>query len=358
MSINKVILAVFSLMLLPLTTYAQEMQPAEIMPKAKSSLVLDVQKISDTKVVAVGTRGHVLLSNDLGQSWQQAKFVPTRSALTAVEFIDEKHGWAVGHDSVIIHTKDGGDTWSLQYSDVRREQPLLDVDFINKDHGIAIGAYGLFFTTFDGGHSWQEQCQYSLADAEEMIDMGYAEAGFEIDELEKIDCIDLNLPHLYSIELKADGTSYLAGEAGLIAKSDNKGYSWQAIESPYNGSFYQVLDTKYSLLVMGLRGNLYRSEDQGQTWQTIETGVLAGLYSALELAPGKIVIGGMDGVILSSEDDGRTFSVDRRADRQSITSLVARNGSSIDTLIVGSESGISTISVLPDGIKELDNGNK
>ena len=31
-------------------------------------------------------------------------------------FVDDKQGWAVGHDGVILHTGDGGETWTLQLS--------------------------------------------------------------------------------------------------------------------------------------------------------------------------------------------------------------------------------------------------
>ncbi|WVM93430.1 hypothetical protein ULG90_05695 [Halopseudomonas pachastrellae] len=34
-----------------------------------------------------------------------------RQLLTAVYFVDDKRGWAVGHDSLILNTTDGGATW-------------------------------------------------------------------------------------------------------------------------------------------------------------------------------------------------------------------------------------------------------
>ena len=54
-------------------------------------------------LVAVGQRGHVVYSTDSGASWKQAS-VPVSSDLTAVFFVDDKQGWAVGHDGVILHT--------------------------------------------------------------------------------------------------------------------------------------------------------------------------------------------------------------------------------------------------------------
>src|SRR5688500_13031183 len=77
-------------------------QPAETAPLAAASLLLDLA-VAGERLVAVGERGHVLLSDDRGSSWRQAKSVPTRIMLTAVFFIDAQYGWAVGHDETILN---------------------------------------------------------------------------------------------------------------------------------------------------------------------------------------------------------------------------------------------------------------
>ena len=71
---------------------------AEIEPLAGSSLLLDLA-FAGQRMVAVGERGHVMLSDDQGATWRQAKSVPTRVLLTAVFFVDSEYGWAVGHDA-------------------------------------------------------------------------------------------------------------------------------------------------------------------------------------------------------------------------------------------------------------------
>src|SRR3546814_394862 len=48
------------------------------------------------RVIAVGQRGHILLSDDDGAHWAQAK-VPVSSDLTAVSFPPARDGLAVGH---------------------------------------------------------------------------------------------------------------------------------------------------------------------------------------------------------------------------------------------------------------------
>jgi hypothetical protein len=128
-------------------------KPAEIEPLVAGSLLLDLA-VAGNRLVAVGERGHVLISDDQGATWRQAKSVPTRVMLTAVFFVDGQYGWAVGHDETIINTVDGGDNWTRSHFAPEAQQPLLDLWFANRVSGIAVGAYGAYFTTNDGGRNW------------------------------------------------------------------------------------------------------------------------------------------------------------------------------------------------------------
>ena len=109
--------------------------------------------MAGSRLVVVGARGHVLVSTDDGASWTQAE-VPTRVLLTAVHMHDERTGWAVGHDAVILRTNDGGATWSMVHQAPEEELPLLDVWFRDARTGFAVGAYGYFLATEDAGETW------------------------------------------------------------------------------------------------------------------------------------------------------------------------------------------------------------
>ncbi len=65
------------------------------------------------RIVAVGQRGHIVLSDDGGKTWTQAK-VPVSSDLVAVYFPTPAKGWAVGHDGIVLHSADSGATWTRQ----------------------------------------------------------------------------------------------------------------------------------------------------------------------------------------------------------------------------------------------------
>ena len=149
-------LALLMLVLMPFQLSAQEgsiePQPAIQAPLADQSLMLDVIR-HDDGFVAVGSRGHVLLSED-GLQWRQAGAVPVQATLTRVTQFGRRL-WAVGHDATIISSTDAGETWFIQHFEPEAQEPLLDVLFLNPNEGFAIGAYGRFMTTSDGGINWE-----------------------------------------------------------------------------------------------------------------------------------------------------------------------------------------------------------
>jgi len=280
-------------------------------PLAARSLQLDAVAV-DGALVAVGHRGHILISSDGGETWQQVD-VPTRATLTGVDFHDRSLGWVVGHDSVILRTKDGGVTWERVHWAPEDEAPFFDVWFSDAENGIAIGAYGSYFTTSDGGTTWN---------------------------FEPIGDTDW---HLHQIALAADGRLYMAGEAGTAFRSDDGGATWTELLTPYQGSFFGVLPLEDDVvLLFGLRGHLFRSEDAGESWLEIETGTVAMLTDGIRLDDGNIVITGLGGIVLVSSDGGRTFEIIEQSSRRGIQAVVK---ASDDSLLLVGEFGVRLLPV-------------
>ncbi|MBK9968932.1 MAG: hypothetical protein IPP07_30480 [Holophagales bacterium] len=69
---------------------------------ASRSLLLDAAD-RDALAVAVGERGHVLLSGDGGKTWTQAE-TPTRALLTGVWLHDARPAGPWGNDETILRT--------------------------------------------------------------------------------------------------------------------------------------------------------------------------------------------------------------------------------------------------------------
>jgi len=304
---------------------------------ASKSLLLDIDKISEEKLVSVGEYGHILLSTN-GKKWHQAD-VPVQTTLTAVSFYNDTLGWAVGHDATILHTKDSGASWQVQFSQPKLEKPLLDILFKNANEGIAIGAYGLVLRTLDGGKSWNKEFhdEFLSLDDKDYLDELKAE---DIEAYE--DESSFILPHFNRL-VNSNGTLFMLGEVGLIAKSQDFGVTWQKFDEIYQGSFYDLGRTSSDqLLVVGLRGNIFRSSNEGMDWDKVNLPTTALLNDVVIGDNADVYILGNNGIVLFSVNDGETFITHTESDGKAHIAGVWFN----KQLIVVSEVGIKTITPL------------
>jgi photosystem II stability/assembly factor-like uncharacterized protein len=289
-------------------------QPARISPLAARSLMQAVTRAGD-RLVAVGQRGHVLVSSDNGASWKQSP-VPVSSDLTAVHFADARTGWAVGHDGVILHTQDGGESWRLQldgrraneivlaamkrkvdaepasaeakkllveaerFSEQGADKPFLDVWFADASNGFAVGAFNLILRTGDGGRTW-------------------------VSWFDRTD--NPKLYNLHAVRSVA-GDVYVAGESGLVMKLDASGQRFRALELPYQGSLFGIAAARTSVLVFGLRGNVLRRDDAGASWSKVDAGLASTVVAATRTSRDATVLADVGGRLAASTDGGRTFT--------------------------------------------------
>ena len=293
------------------------------------------------KIIVVGERGHILISEDDGKSWQQQP-VPTRVTLTSVFFTDPANGWAAGHDSMILRTSDGGRHWHEVYSDPGDERPILDLWFRDAMHGYAIGAYGLFLMTHDAGKSWQH---VAFNPATLILDNMHQEDPWAEEEEVWVDF------HLNQISATENGRILIAAEAGNIYRSDDGGRSWLSLPSPYEGSFYGSLSLGYGkVLLFGLRGHLFLSNNTGNSWTSLVSNTQATLNDGVRLRDGRIVLGGLAGTLLISEDQGQSFKLHAQADRAGIARVLQANDGAL--ILIG-ETGVKRLELPgPDGETE------
>jgi photosystem II stability/assembly factor-like uncharacterized protein len=277
---------------------------------AQKALVLDVARRGD-RLLAVGERGHILVSSDGGVTWTQAK-VPTRALLTGVHMHDERLAWAVGHDAVVLRTRDGGASWERVHHAPEHERPLLDVWFGDAEWGFAASAYGELLATRDGGSTWERR---AIRDGDDF--------------------------HLNQLAAAKDGTLYAAAEAGHLYRSDDGGETWVSLPSPYEGSFFGLLPlAEGPVLAFGLRGRLFSSADRGETWTRIETATEATLLCGLETGPGRFVVAGMEGTLVHGDGAAGPVRTEGRPDRHAIVALAPGPGGS---LLLFGEGGVRRV---------------
>jgi len=341
--------------------------PAIAVSDASSLPLLDITRAGD-RLVAVGERGLVIVSDDEGESWRQA-LVPVSATLTALSFATVRAGWAVGHAGVILHTNDGGNSWQRQFDgndanqqflDYANKQvikytgqinglskagdavssnsmapaladleskleeamfaqedaqsavdngpadPFLDVLAISADTAIAVGAYGMIYRTDDAGKTWH---------------LGIA--GIE----------NVDRYHYYAIARSEYGQMFLSGEAGLLYRSSDNGATWQRIDELYDGSLFGLVVKGHRVVAFGLRGNIFRSDDDGNTWSQWDNPNEYSLYGGSLLADGIVVLLGSGGLVLLVDE--QSSEIRALYDPSRTTFSAAVKGVGRELLVVG-----------------------
>jgi photosystem II stability/assembly factor-like uncharacterized protein len=227
--------------------------------KSDRIILMDIARAGD-RLVAVGERGFALVSDDFGGTWKAIETPVTRT-LTGIAFMDDKTGIAVGHGGSVVRTEDSGASWTDVTIEEAAPDSLLGVTHLEGAHFITYGAS----EDFDR--------------------------------------------HISQV-LPVGSSLFMVAESGTLARSDDGGETWIALESPYTGSYFAALTTKDgALLAFGMRGNIYRSTDVGATWQKADIATTASLMSGKQLSDGRILLVGNAGLLADSHDDGRSFEL-------------------------------------------------
>ena len=205
--------------------------------------------------------------------------MPTRAPLTSVFFIDERQGWAAGHDGTVIATADGGETWRVLHQERGKERVLLSVWFENARHGLAVGQFGLALETQDGGATWTERKLLGDNARPEEADR-----------------------HLMQIFPGPAGTLFIATEAGGLLRSEDGGARWTLVQTDNKGSFWTGLAlADGTLLAAGQRGHVYRSTDRGLTWAEVPSGTQQSITGLAQAENGTVQAVGLAGVRLAGD---------------------------------------------------------
>ncbi len=282
-----------------------DIEYSQRVPLATQSMMLDLIE-ADGRLIAVGERGHIILSDDDGETWSQADTVPTRSTLTSLFSMDGRI-WAAGHDSVILTSGDGGKTWTRQFFDPDRMQPIMDIHFFDQNQGIATGAYGLMLLTSDGGNSWEDWAVNDEDDA-----------------------------HLNALIELSDGTLLIAGEAGFSYRSRDRAQTWEPMDMPYQGSMFGAVKVPGNcILFYGLRGHVMKTCDQGDSWEELQTDSESTLLGAA-MHDGSLLLVGNSGQMLVYDLSGGFTAIAHSSGVDLAAALELESGS----LLLAGEDGI------------------
>lgn len=287
-------------------------QPAPVVSAAQHRPVLSIAE-AGKRLVAVGLRGLILVSDDGGLTWRQSPSCVS-SDLTSVHFFGDKQGWAAGHDGVILHSEDGGDSWSKQLDGVQAQGqfiqhyqrlvdsgqvhyqkyldelvtnfrsgpslPYLGIWFDSARVGYAVGSFGMLAKTVNGGSTWEPW----------------------LDHIDNSEALNLNAVR------RIDGELYLVGERGAVFRLDEGRQRFIPLPSGYQGSFFGISGGSGVLLAYGLRGSVWRSVNGGKNWSPVNSGITGAISDGDSSADGRqILLVSATGSVLESLDAGLSF---------------------------------------------------
>jgi len=272
---------------------------ASIAVRSPEQAVLMAAAQAGARLVAVGERGIIALSDDAGRRWRQVPS-PASVTLTAVHFADAQRGWAVGHGGVVLATDDGGQHWARQLDGRRAAQlvldaakaagdakatreaerlvadgpdkPWLDLLVFDARRLLVVGAYGLALASEDGGRTWSSWMA-RLPNPKGL--------------------------HLYAAR-RHGNVLLLAGEQGLALLSTDDGQSFRPLDTPYKGSFFTAeLTGEHDLVLAGLRGNVLHSSDGGATWAFVPTPMPVSITASGVANGGRFLAANQAGIVLA-----------------------------------------------------------
>ena len=203
----------------------------------------------------------IFVTHDNGTTWSQARrFLPSEFDGAAVElysvrFSSKKKGWVVGSvskrdrvvDSILVLTKNGGETWTRQRAPSRSE--LIHIDFDNDRRGWIVGTAGTILNTIDGGETWTKQNSGTTST-------------------------------LYHLDFRDDKRGWAVGERGTILRTTDGGMNWTPVTAGVRATLLSVqFVTDDDGWAVGRGGTILRSNDGGQTWIQQESSTKENLYA-------------------------------------------------------------------------------
>lgn len=240
------------------------------------------------KGVAVGAGGEILESADGGQTWKRIEKSPTDLALLAVSKRGA-HTIAVGQSGTVAYLD--GSEWKRGDSGVPAR--LLSVDVNSSGLAVASGQFGTLIKSNDGGHTWSSTApDFSLTADPDTFGTGE--------------------PTIYSVAVSEAGQITIAGEYGLVMRSDDGGANWRVIrkvdaKAPTLHALSIVEAGKGNSYAVGQQGTLLISVDGGETWSTCTMATKLNFLGVAASQTGQVVVTGMR-VMYRSENNGMSWT--------------------------------------------------
>lgn len=256
----------------------------------------DVWMFNDSTIIADGTGGSFLLTDNGGESWTELQMTDY-IAIVGLMFINSQTGFAIGinqNQNSLLITNDSGQNWTDYPIPTYRE--LNDLFFLDQNLGWVVGDDGDIYKTTDGGLNWQDQS----------LNVGL---------------------HLYSVFFIDSLNGWAVGEVGLIAHTTDGGDYWSYSYLPNKKDLTSIVFTNsVSGWITGANNNwqgiILASTDGGISWNMqFSTSNVDPMLYIFALNNQQLWACSNYGKILKSFDGGLHWTVTQTSPRFSLDSI-------------------------------------
>jgi photosystem II stability/assembly factor-like uncharacterized protein len=193
---------------------------------------------------AVGAEGSIVHTDDGGETWTRQKS-PVGFHHMRVFFANPHKGWIASEQTHILTTDDGGRNWRVQFQD--EDFILKSISFTDALHGWTVGEFGCIYQTTDGGAHWEKQGGH-----------------YEINEDQEL----VGDPSLFDVEALDALRAWAVGIGGTVTRTSDGGKTWERVDAGFpNVQLYCIDSDRAGTLVIGGRGVCRYSVDNGRTWR-------------------------------------------------------------------------------------------
>ncbi|RQO66290.1 hypothetical protein DBR43_29120 [Pedobacter sp. KBW06] len=255
---------------------------------------LDDVAYVNSRIIAVGNNGKILLSDNDGKDWKVINSGVSDS-FSKIQMTDERTGYIIGYYGTILKTENGGDSWFPISSPDMAYPYLNNFQFYSSLIGFAFGENKLY-KTIDGGKTWKKMNANFSSDRPYSAAFTDENNGFICGSgklltrtkdggvtWERITIADPGYNSAFNaITFVNSKTGYMTSSSGIVQKTIDGGNTWTKAGTYTDGSVTRInfTDEQNGYILSGFNGSsLYKTTDGGQSWslEPYASGTLLGL---------------------------------------------------------------------------------
>lgn len=260
--------------------------------------------VNGTRLLAVGAAAW--RSTNAGDAWTRAA-TGVATSLHGVTLADDARGWAVGERGTILHTADLGATWTTQSPPTTGAADLTDVAAVDWLTAVAVGHAGTIRRTTNGGQSWvtvasgtSSQLTGIDAHGQLLVVTGArgrilrSEDGGATWTTVAPGSAPSTTTNLVDVDMASPLVGYAAATGQQVWRTADGGATWSALTSPTGTRNRAIAASGSTVVVVGLDGSVARSTDAGLTFQQATAALTLHLAGVAAVDPHRAVLVGAD----------------------------------------------------------------